>query len=153
MRFRNPVESVPRPAAAERARVLFVCIGNACRSQMAEGFAKGRYPDVLDAESAGVSPLGFVPEETVAAMREKEIALEGHSSKGLGDFDLRSFDIIVNMSGFPFPPSLSKSVTILEWTVDDPFTGSERIYRKVRDDIERRVRTLAEEVRRNGIPG
>lgn len=128
-------------------------MGNACRSQMAEGFAKVVHGDVIEAESAGVSPLGFIPEETIATMREKEISLEGHSSKGLGDFDLRSFDIIINMSGFPFPPSLSRTVSIVEWQVDDPFTGSEKKYRKVRDDIERRVEALAEGLRRNGLPG
>jgi arsenate reductase len=120
---------------------------------MAEGFAKVVHGDVIEAESAGVSPLGFIPEETIATMREKEISLEGHSSKGLGDFDLRSFDIIINMSGFPFPPSLSRTVSIVEWQVDDPFTGSEKKYRKVRDDIERRVEALAEGLRRNGLPG
>lgn len=148
MRFRNPVEPPPQPEAADRVRVLFLCLGNACRSQMAEAFAKGLYADIIEAESAGISPLGYVPEETVATMSEKQIEMQGHSSKGLNAFDVRSFDIIVNMSGFPFPPSIQKAVTILEWDVDDPFTGSDRKYRKVRDDIEKRVKELAMELRR-----
>lgn len=152
MRFRNSEEPVFRATSTERARVLFVCLGNACRSQMAEGFAKSWHADILDAESAGVSPLGVVPAETAATMAEKDVLLIGHSSKGLDAFDLRSFDIIVNMSGFPFPPSLGKTLKLVEWEVDDPFTGNERRYRKTRDDIERRVRALADDIRRNGIP-
>ncbi len=153
MRFRNREEPVFRAQSSERARVLFVCLGNACRSQMAEGFARAWHADILQAESAGISPLGTVPAETTATMAEKDVPMAGHWSKGLDAFDLRSFDVIVNMSGFPFPPSLRKAVEILEWEVEDPFTGTERTYRKVRDDIERRVRVLADGIRRNGIPG
>lgn len=153
MRFRTPQEPVYRATSADRARVLFVCLGNACRSQMAEGFARAWHADILHAESAGITPLGVVPAETIATMIEKDVPMEGHHSKGLDAFDLRSFDLIINMSGFPFPPSLGKAVKIVEWQVEDPYTGSERTYRKVRDDIERRVRTLADGLRRNGIPG
>ncbi|MCW5965725.1 MAG: low molecular weight phosphatase family protein [Bryobacterales bacterium] len=152
MRFRNTEEPVYRATSTERARILFVCLGNACRSQMAEGFARAWHADILQAESAGVSPLGSVPEETAAAMAEKDVPLDGHHSKGLDAFDLRSFDIIVNMSGFPFPPSFRRSVKVIEWEVEDPFSGSERTYRKVRDEIERRVRMLADELRRFGLP-
>jgi arsenate reductase len=152
MRFRNREEPVFRAESSERARVLFVCLGNACRSQMAEGFARAWHADILQAESAGITPLGMVPEETAASMAEKDVLLDGHRSKGLDAFDLRSFDVIVNMSGFPFPPSLRKAVQILEWEVEDPYTGNERTYRRVRDDIERRVRAFADGIRRNGIP-
>lgn len=136
-----------RPQSAPRARVLFVCYGNACRSQMAEGFAKAYHADVMEAESAGISPLGFVPEETAATMLERDVSLKGHRSKGMDAFDPRSFDLIVNMSGFPFPSALGKVVEILEWTVDDPYMGNDRRYRKVRDEIEKRVATLSAKLR------
>lgn len=139
------------PAPASRARVLFVCYGNACRSQMAEGFARAYHADVIEAESAGVSPLGFVPDETAASMLERDVSMKGHQSKGMDAFELRSFDIIVNMSGFPFPSSLSRAVNILEWNVDDPYLGNERRYRKVRDDVEKRVAKLAGELRVDGL--
>jgi arsenate reductase len=137
----------PRPQAPPRARVLFVCYGNACRSQMAEGFARAYHADVMEAESAGISPLGSVPEETAATMLERDVSLKGHHSKGMDAFDPRSFDLIVNMSGFPFPSALGKVVEIVEWTVDDPYLGNDRRYRKVRDDIEKRVAALGAKLR------
>ena len=137
-----------RHSTDPRTRVLFVCYGNACRSQMAEGFAKAFHSDVIEAESAGVSPLGFVPPETAASMLELDISLVGHHSKGMDAVDLRSFDLVVNMSGFPFPTAFTRAVTVVEWDVDDPYTGNEKKYRKVRDDIERRVAQLAESIRK-----
>ncbi len=114
---------------------------------MAEGFARAYHADVMEAESAGISPLGFVPDETAASMLERDVSLKGHQSKGMDTFELRSFDVIVNMSGFPFPSSLSRAMTILEWNVDDPYLGNERRYRKVRDDVEKRVAKLAGSIR------
>jgi arsenate reductase len=145
---RDATETMSAPRqSAPRARVLFVCYGNACRSQMAEGFAKAYHADVMEAESAGISPLGFVPEETAATMLERDVSLKGHRSKGMDAFDPRSFDLIVNMSGFPFPAALGKVVEIVEWTVDDPYLGNDRRYRKVRDDIEKRVAALSAKLR------
>jgi arsenate reductase (thioredoxin) len=151
MRFQNTEEPIVPAPSTERFRILFVCLGNACRSQMAEGFARARYQDIFQAESAGITPLGEVPDETIASMAEIEVPMEGHTSKGIDRFDLRSFDIIVNMCGFPFPPSLRKAVRILDWEVEDPYTGSERVYRRVRNDIEKRMRTLVGDLRRNGL--
>ncbi|MDZ7639463.1 MAG: low molecular weight phosphatase family protein [Bryobacterales bacterium] len=144
-------DEAPGIARADRTRVLFVCYGNACRSQMAEGFARAYHADVMEAESAGVSALGFVPEETAASMLERDVSLKSHRSKGMDAFDLRSFDLIVNMSGFPFPNSLNRAVSIVDWTVEDPYLGNERRYRKVRDDVEKRVAKLAAELRANGL--
>lgn len=142
-----PAEPSAAAPYANRARVLFVCYGNACRSQMAEGFARAYHADVIEAESAGVSPLGFIPDETAASMLERDVSLRNHSSKGLDVFDLRSFDLIVNMSGFPFPSSLSRVVSIEEWEIEDPYQGNERRYRKVRNEIEKRLNRLANQLR------
>ncbi len=141
---RNAARITP---SVNRSRVLFVCYGNACRSQMAEGFARAYHADVMEAESAGVSPLGYVPDETVSSMLERDVSLKGHESKGMDALDIRSFDLIVNMSGFPFPSSLNRVVEIVEWNVEDPYLGNERRYRKVRDDVEKRVAKLASELR------
>ena len=67
-------EPFPRPAS--RLRVVFVCYGNACRSQMAEAYARARGQDVLEAASAGISPLGHIPPEVGVVMAEEGISLE-----------------------------------------------------------------------------
>lgn len=87
-------------------RVLFVCIGNACRSQMAEGFANAHGRGVLLAKSAGLDPWDMVSPMSAKLMREKGIVLDG-SPKGLDDTGM-NFDLILNMSGMPLsgPPSV-----------------------------------------------
>ena len=61
--------------------MLFVCIGNACRSQMAEGFARAYGGDVMEAASAGLSPAVAVPPDTIRAMDEKNIDIRGQFPK------------------------------------------------------------------------
>jgi arsenate reductase len=78
-------------------RVLFVCYANACRSQMAEGFARHLAGDALEVQSAGLIAAGVVP-ETVTTMAELGISLEGQYSKRIGEVDLESFDLIVTLS-------------------------------------------------------
>jgi arsenate reductase (thioredoxin) len=123
-----------------RKRVLFVCIGNACRSQMAEGFARFYGGDAVEAESAGIAPLGTVPRLTCEAMREKSVDVTTHRTKGIDEVRLQSYDVIVNMSGFPLPPL--PEVKVLEWTVADPFGGKLDRFRRTRDDLDGRVREL-----------
>ena len=68
---------------AAKKRVLFVCIGNACRSQMAEGFARTYGDDVLIAASAGVAPAVKIPSDTIRAMEEKNIDIRDQFPKAL----------------------------------------------------------------------
>ncbi len=120
-----------------KKRVLFVCVGNAFRSQMAEAFARAYGTDVVEAQSAGIAPVLAVPEATRTMMREKGIELDGHFPKALLHMDLKSFDVIVNMSGLPLqaPPG-AQTVT---WNVPDPVGASDKVMRLVRDEIEQRV--------------
>ena len=128
-------------------RVLFVCIGNCCRSQMAEGFARHYGGDVLSAESAGLSPAGVVVPETVRSMAEKNIDISDHYSKGLHAEQAKDFDLIVNMSGYDLPESIR--APIRNWVVADPIGESDAVYAKVRDQIETLVMNLILEFRRN----
>ena len=80
-----------------RRRVLFVCSGNACRSQIAEGWARARFGDRVDAFSAGVESHGL-DALAVRVMAEVGIDLSGHRSKSLAAFDLRPFDLVVTLS-------------------------------------------------------
>ncbi len=82
-------------------RVLFVCLGNACRSQMAEGFARTYGKDVMAPESAGLAPAMAVPQETQEIMAEKNIDISTQCPKPLSLFPPGHFDLVINMSGYP----------------------------------------------------
>ena len=129
-----------------RYRVLFVCVGNSCRSQMAEALARAYASDVLEAESAGLCPCGVVFPPTIEVMAEKNISLEGAESKGIDPERLPHFDLIVNLSGceFPYPTA----TPVRTWTVADPFGQKVERHRVIRDEIERRVEELILELRR-----
>ena len=130
---------------SRRKRVLFVCVGNCCRSQMAEGFAAHYGSDVLAAESAGLAPAGIVVDETIRAMAEKNIDISAQYSKALRTDDANRFDLVVNMSGYDLPAGVRAPVR--EWDVADPIGESDEIYAHVRDQIERLVKSLIQELR------
>jgi arsenate reductase len=128
-----------------KLRVLFLCVGNACRSQMAEGFARAYGADVLEPQSAGLSPYSHLPEQTREAMLEKGVDVSKQFPKGIDEIDLASIDLIVNLSGTPIPPGRGN---VRNWDVPDPFGFAEAVYRQARDEIERRVMELVLETRR-----
>ncbi len=131
-------------------RVLFVCIGNSCRSQMAEGFARHHHSDVMTPLSAGLYPAAIVQPETIASMAEKELSLEGQEPKSIRSIDGQQIDLIVNMSGIPIPPqSPPFQGETLVWGVTDPIGRSTEVYRQVRDRIESLVGQLAETLRKH----
>jgi len=128
-----------------RTKILFVCIGNACRSQMAEAFARKYGSDVLEAESAGVAPASMIPEVTKKVMGEKGIKLDEQFPKGLGEVPFHEIEMVVNMSGVPLrgiPATRTR-----EWRVKDPMGEKESVHAQVRDEIERYVMALVLELR------
>jgi arsenate reductase (thioredoxin) len=127
-------------------RVLFVCIGNACRSPMAEGFANHYGNDVLRAVSAGLAPTQKIPPDTVAAMSEMNVDVSRHVPRRYDPFEALDCDVVVNMAGFKLPGPAPKEV--VEWKVQDPYGASIEAYRKVRDDLEQRVMRLILDLRR-----
>lgn len=131
---------------SELKRVLFVCIGNACRSQMAEAFARAYGSDVLVPSSAGLFPAKALPPDTLRAMKEKNLDLSRHVPKSLVDLDGAKFDLILNMSGFPLPPLGGAAER--EWEVPDPVVMDYKEHCAVRDQIERLVMNLILELRR-----
>jgi arsenate reductase len=140
----------PPGASDPRIRVLFVCIGNACRSQMAEAFARAYGGDVLTPASAGLSPAMSVARDTIRAMAERNLDLRDHFPKSIRHLGRAQFDIAVNMSGAPLPTGVAPRV--LEWDVDDPIGLSYDLHCEVRDYIERLVMKLILETR-NGRSG
>jgi arsenate reductase (thioredoxin) len=131
-------------------RVLFLCIGNSCRSQMAEGFAKRYGSDVMEVESAGLSPAVIVQPMTFEVMQEKNIELDGHSPKDLSSITISDFDLLINMSGVKLPSRIP--LPVREWKIEDPIGRSEEVYREVRDQIENLVMRLILEFRREQRP-
>jgi arsenate reductase (thioredoxin) len=129
-----------------RKRVLFVCVGNACRSQMAEGFATAYGQDVLVAASAGIAPAFAIPKDTERAMMEKNIDIKGHFPKSIKHLGRAEFDLTVNMSEVDIRPDVGPNV--MEWKIEDPYGKSFEHYRHTRDRIELLVMDLIMRLRR-----
>ena len=127
-------------------KVLFVCVGNCVRSQMAEAIARHTCEDIILAESAGVSPLGFIDNTTQAVLRERGIPFDGQFSKGLHSHKLRKPDVVANMSGIP-GKSLFPEYDVEDWPVRDPFGEDIALHRVICDDIGARITLLAARLR------
>ena len=125
--------------------MLFVCVDNCCRSQMAEGFATHFGRDVLVAESAGLAPAGVVVDETVRSMAQRNIDISRHHSKALRTDRTDGYDLIVNMSGFSLPDGVRAPA--VAWKIPDPIGQSDEVYAQVRDQIEALVLDLISKFR------
>jgi arsenate reductase len=137
----TPALAPPR----HKSRVLFVCIGNSCRSQMAEGLARKYGSDVMEPHSAGVAPATTVADLTKKVMAGRGIDLSAAFPKSVFDAP-GSWDLIVNMSGYPIPNGL-RAFQFREWKVQDPIGLPESIYNQVAATIESRVMQLILELR------
>lgn len=127
-----------------KPRVLFVCVENSCRSQMAEGFARHWGKDVIEAWSAGSKPSGKVNQTGIAVMKEKGIDLSSHISKGLTDIPKVQWDYVITMGcgdACPFVPSRRTE----DWGIPDPKHLPLDEFRKVRDLVETKVKALIDE--------
>lgn len=125
-------------------RVLFVCVENACRSQMAEAFAKRLGVGQLEAHSAGSHPAASVNPRAVAFMAERGYDLNAQVSKPLSAFEGQTFDALVTMGcgdACPWLPATRR----VDWDLPDPKALPDDGFRAVRDEIERRVQRLLAE--------
>ena len=142
-------DSPLRPPAnlqKNKQRVLFVCVGNACRSQMAEAFARAYGSDVLIAHSAGLAPAGALPPLTRQTLSEKQISTDGQFPKNLESFVGKPFEVVVNLSGESLPAAFG-AARLIEWNVRDPIGESPEVYRAVATQIEGLVMRLILELR------
>ena len=121
--------------------VLFVCVENSNRSQMAEAFARMHGEGRVEAASAGSKPSGRVNPKAVAAMEELGYDLTAHVSKGLDDFNGRNIDVAVTMGCGDECP-LVKAGQRVDWKIPDPRDMTPEEFRDVRDLIERKVKDL-----------
>jgi arsenate reductase len=130
---------------ATKKRVLFVCVGNACRSQMAEAFARTLGSDVLVPASVGLSPAPAIAPDTIRAMDERTIDLRDQFPKSLRHLGRADFDLVVNMTGFFLPKEFKGQ--IVDWEVPDPVFMEYAEHCEVRDTIEELVMKLVLELR------
>jgi protein-tyrosine-phosphatase len=122
-------------------KVIFVCIENSNRSQMAEAFARMHGAGKVEAHSAGSRPSGRVNPKAVEAMKEIGYDLSTHTSKGLDGFNGQEFDAAVTMGcGDECPLVLARRR--LEWQIPDPKEVPPERFREVRGLIEAKVKEL-----------
>ena len=127
---------------AKQARILFVCMGNCVRSQMAEALARHYHGDVMIVESAGLRPLGFIDPTARSVIESRGISMQGQFSKGMHNHSLDQPDLIVNMSGVP-GANVFHSQTFEDWAIADPFGENVEAHSRICEDIETRLKELA----------
>lgn len=122
-------------------RVVFLCVENSNRSQMAEAFARIHGAEIVEAYSAGSRPSGKVNPKAIEAMKEVEYDLTKHASKSLADLPAVEFDIAVTMGCGDECPFI-RAKRREDWNIPDPKNMPPDHFRGVRDLIERKVKDL-----------
>ncbi|HLB25119.1 MAG TPA: arsenate reductase ArsC [Nitrospirota bacterium] len=136
-------------------KIMFVCTGNSCRSQMAEGFARRYGAGLIEVHSAGLMPAG-VNKYAIKVMKEAGIDISGQTSKAVDPALLDRMDVIVTLCGHAesLCPRTPEGIKRLHWPIKDPVgtTGSEeRImdeFRRARDEIMGKVVGLVKEIKK-----
>lgn len=134
-------EEAPDEGAGHVPRVLFLCVENACRSQMAEAFARRIGEEGVEAYSAGSDPAGRVNPRTVEFMAEAGVDLSGAGPKPVDELPEGPYDVVVSMGCGDRCPSVPAELR-MEWDLPDPKELSDDGFRDVRDGIEERVARL-----------
>ena len=114
---------------------------------MAEAIARYDAADVIDASSAGVAPLGFIPDLT-----KRTLTMNGYSADGLTSNKAtlegcNAADIIINMTGAPWAETFSNRGKVEDWIVQDPYSTDPETYQRVLEGIQRRIVQLAKGLR------
>ncbi|MBY0356439.1 MAG: arsenate reductase ArsC [Candidatus Obscuribacterales bacterium] len=123
-------------------KVLFICVENSCRSQMAEGFARNIG---LKAESAGVKAGSGVNPDAIKVMAEIGINISKQYSKAIDEKKLPDYDAVISMCSVKtvdFCPSTFIG-TQANWNIEDPKGQTPDVFRRVRDEIKSKVEELA----------
>lgn len=141
----------------KKIKVMFLCTGNSCRSQMAEGFARELGKEVIESYSAGLSPTGVNP-RAVKVMKEIGIDISHHKSKAIDEELLKQMDIIITLCGnaeasCPVTPSEIKRIHI---PINDPVgtIGTEveimDAFKRARDEIKEKIEGFIKSLRSSG---
>lgn len=134
-------------AKKQKVRVLFICLGNACRSPMAEAIARRDASDVMEPLSLGLFPLGHIPLLTTAVLRKNGYPVDGLHSKGVTRELWDHTDLFINLSGetieLPFPDASDLEV----WDIADPFGTDAAFYERILFELRDRISVLAARLR------
>ena len=127
-----------------KKRVLFLCTGNAARSQMAEGLAKAFYGDRIDVVSAGSRPSGFVHRNAIRALAAIGIDIHDAQSKAADLYINEAFDVVVTVcdSAAKDCPRWPGAKRIEHWSIEDPSWAGYEAFVATRDDLARRIEEL-----------
>ena len=128
-------------------KIMFLCTGNTCRSQMAEGFARELGKGLIEPYSAGLMPAGVVHPGAIAVMKEAGIDISSQKSKAIDPELLGKMDIIVTLCGNAEAscPMTPPEIRRMHWPIDDPVgaVGTEEEivheFRRARDEIKMKI--------------
>lgn len=131
-------------------KILFLCVANSARSQMAEGLARylfGPGAEILSAGSAPTRPNPYA----IEVMRDRGIDITGHTSKSFASLDAAAFDFVITLCAEEICPWLPGKTERLHWPIDDPASSDpaltppdlRRRFAAARDEIEARIRAFA----------
>src|SRR5262245_6640967 len=129
--------------AEQLVRIVFVCVENSCRSQLAEALAKMHGRARVEAHSAGSRPSGVVNPKAIAAMREVGYDLAAHASKGLSDLPAVEFDAAITMGCGDECPLVQARIRE-DWGIPDPKHMNPDEFREIRNLIDSKVQALLE---------
>jgi arsenate reductase (thioredoxin) len=138
-----PANSLPKK------RVLFICLGNACRSPMAESIARRDATDIIECSSAGIIPLGFVPELTQNTLTANGCSIDRLESTPITREEWDAADIVINMSGIDRYKAFPEPEKVEDWAVQDPYGADPAVYQTIYEDIRERIGKLAERLRKS----
>ena len=143
-----------------KLKILFLCTGNSCRSQMAEGWARSLLGQTVEPSSAGIEAHGLNP-RAVAVMREAGVDIQGQQSQTVDELETGDFDYVVTVCGHADErcPAFPGKTKVIHVGFDDPpklaasaKTEEEALmhYRRVRDEIRRFIESLPDALDRDG---
>ncbi len=127
-------------------KVLFVCVENSCRSQIAEAFGKILGEGIIEAYSSGSRPSGKVNEKAIASMKDVGYDLTSHKSKSLSDIPQIEYDYVVTMGCGDECPYVQAKMRD-DWKIPDPKHMEMEEFNNVRDTIKKKVAKLIEEIK------
>jgi len=129
----------------EKTKIVFICVENARRSQMAQGFARRLGKGNLEIYSAGSRPASQIDPLVIEVMKERGIDLSSEDPKGLNDLPPVDMDYLVTMGCEETCPAVPAR-KIIEWEIPDPKGKPMEEIRKIRDMVEQKVRGLLDEI-------